>query len=289
VISSDAPFKLRPLTLSELLDETFRIYRKAFPLFIGIALAVSIPTLIIVLAFGVYAFFGGQAFNNPEFAGNPSLFFQSTAFQSLVGGLIIWLIVTLILTPFSYGAPVRAAIDVALGRQPTFGSVLMTTLRRYFALWGSAIVFYCVVVLVAITIIGIPVAIWIFVRWRLFVPAMLSENLGPIQALGRSWQLTEGRWWRTFGILLLIQILLSVIGLIIGTFFQFVTALIPGLSETSRIGVNQVGSALGGVVAAPIQYIAWTLMYFDLRVRKESFDLDQLAQSVQPTGPSPVG
>jgi hypothetical protein len=184
---------------------------------------------------------------------------------------------------------VRAAIDVSLGRPPTFGSVLTATLRRYFALWGSAIVFYLVIGLLTITIIGIPVAIWIFVRWRLFVPAMLAENLGPIQALGRSWHLTEGRWWRTFGILLLLQILLSVIGLIVGTFFQFVTALIPGLSDSARIGVNQVGSTLGSVVAVPIQYIAWTLMYFDLRVRKESFDLDQLAQSVQPTGPSPVG
>jgi hypothetical protein len=50
-----------------------------------------------------------------------------------------------------------------------------------------------------------------------------------------------------------------------------------------------VGSTLGSVVAVPIQYIAWTLMYFDLRVRKESFDLDQLAQQVGSTGPSPVG
>jgi glycerophosphoryl diester phosphodiesterase family protein len=289
VVSGPAPLRLRPLSLSELLDEVFRIYRAAFPLFIGIALAVSIPTLIVVLAFGVYTVLGGQVFNTPEFQRDPSTFFQSAAFGSLLAGAAVWALVTLFLIPFSYGAPVRAAIDVSLGRQPTFGSVAAATLRRYFALWGAAIVYALVILLLTITVIGIPVAIWIYVRWALFVPAMLTENVGPIRALGRSWQLVEGRWWRTCGILLLIVLLIYVVSLIGGAFFQFLGALIPGLSADARLGVNEVGSNLGSVLAVPIQYIAWTLMYFDLRVRKESFDLDQLAQQVQSTGPSPVG
>jgi hypothetical protein len=289
VVSGDAPLKLRVLSLSELLDETFRIYRKAFPLFIGIALAVSIPTLLIVLIFGVYTFAGGQSFNTPEFRTDPSTIFKSASFVSLLVGLLVAAVVSLFLVPFSYGAPVRAAIDVALGHRPTFRSVLAATARRYFGLWGAAIVYGLVIFLLTITIIGIPVAIWIYVRWVLFVPAMLTENLSPIRALGRSWTLVEGKWWRTCGILLLLLLLLYIVGLIIGTLFQFVGALIPGLSQDARLAVNQVGSSLGGVVAAPIQYIAWTLMYFDLRVRKEHFDLDQLAAQVGSTGPSPVG
>ncbi len=289
MVSGDAPLKLRALSLSELLDEAFRIYRKAFPLFIGIALAVSIPSLLIVLAFGVYSFAGGHALSTPEFQRDPSTIFQSTAFRSLLVGVLVAAIVNLFLVPFSYGAPVRAAIDVSLGHRPTFGSVLAATARRYFGLWGAAIVYALVILLLTITIVGIPVAIWIYVRWALFVPAMLTENVGPIRALGRSWTLVEGKWWRTCGILLLLVLLLYVVGLIIGTFFQFVAALIPGLSQDARLAVNQVGGSIGGVVAAPIQYIAWTLMYFDLRVRKESFDLDQLAQQVGSTGPSPVG
>jgi hypothetical protein len=289
VVSGDAPLKLRVLSLSELLDETFRIYRKAFPLFIGIALAVSIPTLLIVLIFGVYTFAGSQSFNTPEFRSDPSTIFKSAAFVSLLVGLLVAAIVSLFLIPFSYGAPVRAAIDVALGQRPTFRSVLAATARRYFGLWGAAIVYAVVIGLLTITVIGIPVAIWIYVRWVLFVPAMLTENVGPIRALGRSWTLVEGKWWRTCGILLLLLLLLYIVGLIIGAFFQFVAALIPGLSQDARLAVNQVGSSLGGVVAAPIQYIAWTLMYFDLRVRKEHFDLDQLAAQVGSTGPSPVG
>jgi len=289
MISPGAPLRLRPLSLSELLDETFRIYRKAFGLFIAIALAVSIPTLLIFLAFGVYTFTSGQVFNTTEFQSDPSTLFRSAAFQSLIVAVLALALVTLFLIPFSYGAPVRAAIDVSLGHQPTFGSVLAAVLRRYFALWGAGLLYGLAVGLLTLTIIGIPVAIWLYVRWALFVPALLTENLGPGRALGRSAQLVDGRWWRTFGILLLIFVLLSILGAIIGTLFQFVTALIPGLSADARLGVNQVGSTLGSVVAAPIQYIAWTLMYFDLRVRKESFDLDQLAQQVQSTGASPVG
>lgn len=289
MVSADAPLRLRPLSLSELLDETFRIYRKAFPLFLGVALAVSLPTLIILLAFGVYTLTGGQFFNNPEFQQDPSTFFRSTAFQSLVAAFAVIVLVSIFVIPFTYGAPVRAAIDVSLGRRPSLGSVLQGVLRRYFALWGAAILNGLAVGLLAITIIGIPVAVWIYVRWALFAPSLLGENLGPARALGRSWQLVAGRWWRTFGILLLIYLLVAVLGAIVSTAFQLIGALIPGLSVTAREGVSQVGSTLGSVVAAPIQYIAWTLMYFDLRVRNESFDLDQLAQQVQSTGPSPVG
>ena len=250
---------------------------------------VSIPTLLIVLAFGVYTVLGGQAFSSAQFQNDPSSFFRSPAFTSFLVGAAVWAVVSLVLVPLSFGAPVRAAIDVSLGHQPTFGSVISATLRRYFALWGAAIVYALVVGLLTITIIGIPVAVWVYVRWVLFVPALLSENLGPIRSLGRSWQLVEGKWWRTFGILLLLQILLSIVSYVIGAFFQVIGGLIPGLSADAHAAVNQVGSTLGSVVAVPIQYIAWTLMYFDLRVRKESFDLDQLAQQVGSTGPSPVG
>lgn len=289
MISPDAPLRLRPLSLSELLDETFRIYRKAFPLFIGIALAVSIPTLLIVLALGVYAFSGGQLFNTAEFQNDPSTFFRSAAFQSLIVAGLVLALVTLFLIPFSYGAPVRAAIDVALGHQPTFGSVVAAVLRRYFALWGAALLFGLAILLLTFTVIGIPVAIWLYVRWRLYAPALMAENLGPGRALGRSAQLVDGRWWRTCGILLLLFLLVAILGAILGTLIQVVTSLIPGLTADARLAVNQVGSTLGSVVAAPIEYIALTLLYFDLRVRKESFDLDQLAQQVQSTGPSPVG
>lgn len=62
----------------------------------------------------------------------------------------------------------------------------------------------------------------------------------------------------------------------------FIIGLIPGLGEDLRSGLAGVAASLAGGLVVPINYIAITLRYYDLRVRREGFDLDQLAQQAQP-------
>jgi hypothetical protein len=49
---------------------------------------------------------------------------------------------------------------------------------------------------------------------------------------------------------------------------------------TMLLVLMQVGSFLGSVLAAPISTISFTLFYYDLRVRKEAFDLQMMMQAI---------
>ena len=76
---------------------------------------------------------------------------------------------------------------------------------------------------------------------------------------------------------------------IIGYALGFLFGVIAALATTGdvRLAVVAVGSALLGALINPITTIAIVLLYFDLRVRKEGLDLDQLAQQTSP-GPAPA-
>src|SRR5439155_17274814 len=73
------------------------------------------------------------------------------------------------------------------------------------ALASSACLFFCG------TIVAFIAYLYINVRLQLVVPAVMVESLGPVQALRRSWRLVQGYWWRTFGLVILLAILSSVI------------------------------------------------------------------------------
>ena len=61
--------------------------------------------------------------------------------------------------------------------------------------------------------------IWLAVAWSVSYPALLSEGIGPVAALGRSFRLVRGRWWPTFGALLVMYLIVLVISGILGVLF----------------------------------------------------------------------
>ena len=107
----------------------------------------------------------------------------------------------------------RAALAAVNGQATDHGGVLAAVRRRYFRLYGMFFVLGLVVSALAVTIIGIPVAIWIGVRWSLAPIVLFAEDLGAMESLGRSWSLVRGSWWRTFGLILLVALITDLIDL----------------------------------------------------------------------------
>jgi hypothetical protein len=285
------------MPLPELLDELFRLYRRHFSLIVGVALLVALPGLVWTLVTGTYRLNSASYANLFVTSGSSTPVFNSQQFSNLVGPILLGLLGGLILLPFSVGAVYRAVTDVALGRPATIGSVLRETLARYWPLLGLIglvllmVIGWFIAEIIGFVLLVIPglavfcAAVYLAVRWSLAVAAMMAEDVGPIRGLGRSWNLVSGQWWRTFGILLIVWIMQLIItyGLVI--LFGLIAALVT--TGDFQLAVAQVGGTLLSALVSPIATIAITLLYFDLRVRKEGLDLDQLAQQTSP-GPAPA-
>ena len=283
--TAGTPVRLRPLPVGELLDETFKLYRRQFNVIAGVALVVILPNLLLTLISGSYRANPITYFQKViQNANDPAALQAIQNQQASYTGSPLYLLsfpVAVLLYPFTAGALFRAATSLAAGNVETIGSVLAGTARRYFAVFGIGIL----TVLVAagsIGIVTIPVVIWVLIRWAVDTPAMFAEGVGPVKAIGRSWNLTRDSWWRTFGILILVVIMVSLIQTALGALFVGIGALIPGLSEDIRSGLVTTVETLVNALVGAISPIAITMLYLDLRVRKEGLDLDQLARQALP-------
>ncbi|ALO66285.1 hypothetical protein AS189_07035 [Arthrobacter alpinus] len=149
--------------------------------------------------------------------------------------------------------------------------------------------------------------LWIGTKVLVAPAAIVVENIGALAAVKRSWQLTKQNWWRTFGTALLAAIIASVIGGIITTPVSFIVGLIMGtmsieatqeqaLAQTIIVQVISSGiGALVGAVTLAFQTAVMALIYVDLRMRRDGFDITLLKESESgkddggiPGAPSPA-
>lgn len=270
------------------------MYRSEFPIFFLVALIAGLPTLGFSLLTGTYKANGGliNSFSNLSANGGAPPVLTTPADLN-VPALLVGFLVFVVAVPFLIGAPVATAISVAEGQEVTFGSVINRVLSRYGAIWALGAlevlafvgIFIVSVVLFIIPIVGIllfifgllPVIAFIYIRWAVAFPVLFAENARPAKALGRSWRLVERNWWRVFAILFLAGIMLAFLELAISFLFGLLAFVIPGLDADARGAVSVLASTIGSATITPISAIITVLIYFDLRVRREGADLDQLA------------
>jgi hypothetical protein len=135
----------------------------------------------------------------------------------------------------------------------------------------------------------IAAGIWLGTKTALVPSIVVLERRGVIASVGRSWTLTQGSFWKTFGVLALIGVILYVATQIISTPVSFIGGLAVGFlfptgassDSASFIGVmvtvyglTLLVSLVLGAIAAVVQSSAAAVVYIDLRMRKEGLDLD---------------
>jgi hypothetical protein len=224
--------RFQPMNLGDILNTTFNLYRDNFALFAGICAVIVIPQAILVSVFAIS---------------------HSTLFVLL--GFLISLAVPFLLT----GALAQAVSARYLGRP-------MTIAQAYEALGAGTILtlvgvsfLSAFLVLIGLIVVIIP-GIYIAVRFTVASQAVVLERQGVTDSLRRSWNLVEGNWWRVFGIVIVVTILVGVLEAIAGR--------VVGGVAGNALGTG-LSTALIGILIQPIQAIALTLLYYDLRIRKE--------------------
>lgn len=180
-----------------------------------------------------------------------------------VGGeTFIFLGITVLQLPvmlLAAGAIVTALAHIDQGGEPTFSDVYDAAIERFGTLLGAALRALAIVMLLSITIIGLPWAIQRIVRWLFVVQAVILDGASPSAALSGSAGSVQGRWWRTLGVALVILVIVRVPGFIVAGVLISAPPVVSGT-------VNSIVNAL----LLPFAVAAMTLLYLDLQVRKES-------------------
>jgi hypothetical protein len=299
--------RFRSMSVGEWLDATFTMYRRNFALIASISAVVQIPyallTWLLFTLTGVATFVGSpfSSFGTPTTPAQAQQLLNSyVGVLAVTVGLL--LVSLLIVVPLGEAATTRAVSDryldrtsslmfayrAALGRLRSLLAMIVILIGAYA---GSLVVVTALVLLLSALGAGglgvllavlafialIPALIMVYVRTVVAVPAIVLERVSGLRGLQRSWQLISGRFWPTFGRMALLGLIAAIISSVIGAIFQVpVAALDPG----NAFVFDQVGSAIAAVFVGPITYIGVTLLYYDIRIRKEGFDIEMLARSL---------
>ncbi|HET8569279.1 MAG TPA: hypothetical protein VFM93_09870 [Candidatus Limnocylindria bacterium] len=126
---------------------------------------------------------------------------------------------------------------------------------------------------------AIAVAFYLSASWLVAPVVVMREDAGPIAALRRSWWLASGSRWRILGLLMLLLVLQVVLGMLFSLLF------LAAFVSDSTMGtvLEEAANLAAAAVAGPLQWGAFTLLYYDLRVRREAYDL-RLAAEALPRG-----
>jgi len=231
-----APDQLRkPRDLSQIIDGAISLYRQNFGEFLGIA-AVALPLDVVAAVVPLTI---------------------SNRVASLIATVLIYipvLVVNIIVT----AAIARAIADVADGQPADFNRAYRQVLDRLGALLLAALRVIGITVLIAMTVVGIPFAIYLGVRWFFIAQAVVIENTNSGDALSLSADIVKGSWWRTFGIVIIVSLLAAVPSFGVGALFAWATPIASALI-----------SAVIATIVRPFTAGAFTLLFFDLFSREK--------------------
>ncbi|MDQ0574725.1 hypothetical protein [Agromyces albus] len=315
---------LRPLSFGTLLWAPFRTLRRNPAATFGSGLVVQLVSVIataaVVVPFLMFAIGRVESASDADF---------DTVLAGTVGGFILLMLVpvaiTLVAGAFLQGVMVLEVASGTLGERLGFGALWRRTAKRIWPLIGwtalvAAAVLAAIAALVGIIVVaagisptalgvsilvavllGLGLAVlgaWIGVKLSLVPSVIVLEHAGLGAAIRRSWQLTDGYYWRTFGILLLVSVILNVAAQVVVQPISLVGTILAVIIDPTGAGtavtitiittvVTMILSILIGAITAVVQAALVAVLYIDLRMRKEGLDLElerhvELRDSGQP-------
>jgi len=321
--------RLRPMSIGDMFDAAFRLYRKHFVTFIGIAALLQVPMTILQLLLQFQL--GGQALQNwLRFATRPPRILPGQNFFdvfplrdmatfigiSLALGAVQFLLVRNLIT----GALANAVARSYRGEPVSILGAYNLGLRRFLALVGAslatfvigmlfvALIFGCTFgstfallsnlgsrsaasglltgLLIVVLILGVfalllVAILYLYVRLLVTTQAIVLEDQGPLGGIARSWQLVGGAFWRTLAIAVLMYILAYLIAGIPSTITSLALTFLSGNALDTLVRnqiIVAVVAQIGQILVLPLELVIFTLLYYDLRIRKEGYDLELMAQ-----------
>ena len=272
---------LKPLAFGEVLDGSLTIFRRYFALFVKL----GVVALWLPVAMTIYvSLAGGQ--------------------QQHLGLSLLANVVQYFAGLFLSASAIRVISDAYLGHEPQFADAISLGASKIWSLFVAGLAKGIIVGGVAV-LIGIVAAVtipqiatqasgsaalvlflafalggWFLVflacGYAVTTPVVVLETLNSAtDSLGRSWGLTKGFKLKIFGIFF-------VTGLIVFLPMVLIGALAAIVKPESAVGGEavEVFAAALPIVLTPLLSCVVTLVYYDLRVRREGFDLQVLSEQL---------
>jgi hypothetical protein len=306
---------LRPLGFGTLLGAPFQVLRRNPGATFGSALITQLVTsLVSVLVIGGVGIFAFGRIDSALPEDRDAV--TAGAWATLILASLIPIALSILGSALLQGVLVIEVARGTLGEKNRMGSLWKAAGRRLWPLiaWfaillGLIVVALAVVIGIAVLIgmiggsaVGVAIAfgvlgflvlaaagVWLGTKTALVPSIIVLERRGVISSIRRSWQLTNNSFWKTFGVLALISVILSTATQIITTPVSFIGGLATGfLFPTgaaqdsgsfvavllATYGLTLVISLVLGSIAAVVQSSAVAVIYIDLRMRREGLDLD---------------
>jgi hypothetical protein len=304
--ATGAPLVLKARTVTDLLDAAVGLYRHNFGTLLGVVALVHGP----LLALGVVAsgWWGWSSLATRP-GGTPGPGQAAALAAGLSATSLVWL-ATLVFQPLASGAMVLAVSDLYLGRKITVRGAYRQALPSWGPLIGAqflislivgavgfgpgmvlmfvggmlAALARSVVAGVVVMVLGVLVMLYLVVASYLClmatIPAIMVERRTMSEALTRSFRLVSRGWKHALGAWVLLGLLVAVplvvpYGLVVAAQVRgglagapFATALTSGLAS------------LVALLVMPVTLAGQVVIYYDLRVRQEGFDLEMMAANL---------
>jgi hypothetical protein len=247
------PIALRPRKATEIVDAAIEVYRRNPIHFLLLAAIVQVPWLIVQILWLA------PRDGRPEAA----------------VGIILVSFGKVITTLLTSGFVIHMASEVYLGRETDAFATIRAASSRIPAVFFASLL-QTVALIFAFFLFIFPI-IWVSALLFAVLPLVVIERRGPFKAFDRSSQLSagvKGHILSALGLVAIIWFIVNVGGVII-------------VSIITNPELRYVAAAVVEMILYPVFGITSTLIYYDVRIRKEGFDIEMMAQAPVAAAPAP--
>ncbi len=157
------------------------------------------------------------------------------------------------------------------------------TIVDYLRRWPHPGSIVLLILMLGLWLTSVLVGVQVYANYVLAPQAIILEDCGPWSGLGRSRQLMKVSSRRAFLIVIPISALVYLLTAIPAALVGFVVRSRSGTFSDMDLAHIQMMVTLaahfGLIIALPLQYAFLTLVYYDLRISTEGYDLEALAQN----------
>jgi hypothetical protein len=235
----------QPRDVRALLRDSFTVYLRHFGTFLALGALVVVPSQVIVGGIGLEQLTADYDDTSPSWA------------ETSIAAAVAYLVVAPLITAIC----VHALRSVAGGGSPGARGAIVKGFEAF------SPIFFAVLLAaagIALGLLLIVPGIYLFVRWYFVPQAVVLEGARGTAALRASTRLVTGAWWRTFGLVVLVNVLVFLVIFLLGAPFTQLAI------STDRAIWALAGQIVATSVTQPFIALFSTFLYYDLRERKRA-------------------